>query len=59
MYFADTPNIRPLSPCGVHAATAIVPPGRVTRSSSAAVAAWSGANIEPNTDVTRSNSASP
>jgi hypothetical protein len=37
----------------------IVPPGRQTRSSSAAVARWSGAKIAPNADVTPSNSASP
>jgi hypothetical protein len=30
------------------------PPGRTTRTSSAAVRAWSGANIAPNTDSTTS-----
>ena len=35
-----------------------MPPGRQTRSSSAAAWAWSGANIEPKTDMTASNEAS-
>ena len=48
----------PRNPSGVQLASAIVPPGRVTRSSSAATRSWSGANIEPKTDVTASNEAS-
>ena len=47
-----------MKPSGVQLASAIVPPGRQTRSSSAAACAWSGANIEPKTDVTASNDAS-
>ena len=44
----------PMNPSGVQLASAIVPPGLQTRSSSAAACAWSGANIEPNTEVTAS-----
>jgi hypothetical protein len=47
-----------MKPSGVQLARAIVPPGRHTRTSSEAAFAWSGANIEPNTDVTASNDAS-
>ena len=36
----------------------IVPPGRHTRTSSSATAAWSGAKIAPNDEVTASNSPS-
>ena len=39
-----------MKPSGVQLASAIVPPGRVTRTSSAAARRWSGANIEPKTD---------
>ena len=52
------PTVRkssPMKPSGVQLASAIVPPGLQTRSSSAAARAWSGANIEPKTDVTASN----
>ena len=48
----------PMKPSGVQLASAIVPPGRQTRSSSAAACSWSGANIEPKTDVTASKEAS-
>ena len=51
------PTVRkssPMNPSGVQLARAIVPPGRQTRRSSAAACAWSGANIDPNTDVTAS-----
>ena len=44
----------PMNPSGVQLARAIVPPGLQTRSSSAAACAWSGANMEPKTDVTAS-----
>ena len=47
-------NICPLPPSGVQAATAIVPPGRATRTSSAAACSCRGANITPNVDSTRS-----
>ena len=39
-----------MKPSGVQLASAIVPPGRVTRASSPAARGWSGANIEPKTD---------
>ena len=39
-------------------ASAIRPPGTTTRASSRATAAWSGANITPNVEVTVSNDAS-
>ena len=42
---------------GLKLASAIVPPGRQTRSSSRAAARWSGANITPNADVTTSKRA--
>ena len=51
-------NIWPLPPSGVHAATAIVPPGRATRTSSAAATSCRGANIVPKVDSTRSNESS-
>ena len=47
-------NHWPRKPSGVHEASPIRPPGRVTRRSSAAVVSWSGANIAPNTDSTAS-----
>ena len=43
-----------MKPVGVQLARAIVPPGRQTRRSSAAALPWSGANIEPKTEVTAS-----
>ncbi len=52
---ATVPNIAPMKPSGVQLASAIVPPGRVTRTSSAAARRWSGANIEPKTDTAASN----
>jgi len=47
-----------MKPSGVQLAIAIVPPGQHTRTSSAAVCSWSGANIAPTTDSTASNAAS-
>ena len=44
-----------MNPSGVWATRPIRPPWRVTRTSSAAVRSWSGANIAPNTEVTTSN----
>ena len=44
-----------MKPSGVQLASAIVPPGPHTRSSSAAARQWSGANIVPKTEVTASN----
>lgn len=38
---------RPMNPSGVQLARPIRPPGRVTRSSSAAARSWSGVNITP------------
>jgi hypothetical protein len=46
-------NIWPLRPRAVKAVTAIAPPGRQTRTISAAVSGWSAANIAPKTEVTR------
>ncbi len=43
-----------LWPSGVQQHRPIVPPGRQTRTSSRAAAAWSGANMCPNVDVTTS-----
>ena len=40
-------NKKPTSPSGVQFASAIVPPARVTRTSSAAARSWSGANMTP------------
>ena len=51
-------NIWPLPPSGVQAATAIVPPERVTRTTSAAATSWRGANIAPNVDSTLSKESS-
>ena len=47
-----------MKPSGVQLASAIVPPGRTTRSSSAAERSWSGANITPTTENTASYSPS-
>ena len=55
---AITLNIRASPPVGVQLASAIWPPGRVTRASSAAAAWWSGANITPQVDETASKLAS-
>ena len=49
---------RQIKPSGVKLSIPIVPPGRHTRSSSSATAAWSGAKIAPNEEVTTSNSLS-
>ena len=43
---------------GMPASSASLPPGRVTRASSAAAARWSGVNITPKAETTTSNSAS-
>jgi hypothetical protein len=43
-----------MKPSGVQLIIAIVPPGRVTRSSSSATAWWCGANIAPTQDSTTS-----
>src|SRR3954454_5411230 len=48
----------PTQPSGVQLAIAIVPPGRVTRTSSSATAWWFQANIAPNDESTVSNDAS-
>ena len=55
---AITLNIRASPPVGVQFASAIRPPGRVTRASSRAAASWSGANITPQVDETASKLAS-
>ena len=55
---ADRAKSSPMKPSGVQLASAIVPPGRQTRSSSDAACAWFGANIEPKTEVTASNESS-
>ncbi len=47
-----------MKPSGVQFSSPIVPPGRVTRSSSSAVAWWCGANITPTHESTRSKAAS-
>ena len=47
-------NQSPRKPSGVQLARAISPPGRHTRTSSAAACGWSGANIAPKTDSTAS-----
>ncbi len=56
--FAMVRKRSPMKPSGVQPTSAIVPPGRVTRSSSAAACSWFGANIEPKTLRTASNDAS-
>ena len=43
-------NTRPMKPSGVQLAIAITPPGRQTRSSSAAARSWSAVNITPNVE---------
>ena len=48
-------NISPMKPCGVQLAMAIRPPGRVTRSNSAAARSGRAANIAPNIVTTESN----
>ena len=48
----------PTKPSGVQLANAIVPPPRQTRTISAAVRRWSGANIAPTTEMTASNARS-
>jgi hypothetical protein len=55
---AIIPNMRARPPVGVQFASAIRPPGFVTRASSRALASWSGANITPHVDDTTSNVAS-
>ncbi len=55
---ATVRNIRPIEPSGVQHASAIIPPGRQTRSISSAVRLWSGANMCPNVEITRSKLAS-
>ena len=52
------PNMRPIAPAGVQQATATAPPGRQTRSISSAVRRWSGANMWPKVEITRSKLAS-
>ena len=52
-------NIRPMNPSGVQLSSPMVPPGRVTRSSSSAARWWCGANITPRHEITASNAASP
>ena len=47
-----------MKPSGVQLASATVPPGRQTRTSSAAARSWSGANITPTTERTASKEAS-
>ena len=47
-----------MKPVGVQLTIAIVPPGRHTRTSSAAARSWSGANMTPRLDSTASNSPS-
>jgi hypothetical protein len=54
-----TPNMRARPPVGVQFASAIRPPGRVTRASSRALASWSGENITPQVEETASKLASP
>ncbi len=51
-------NIRPIAPCGVQQQMPIVPSGRQTRLISAAVRSWSGANMWPKVEITRSKLAS-
>ena len=48
----------PAKPSFSHVAMTVPPPGRHTRTSSAAARRWSGANIAPNVEITRSNEAS-
>ena len=47
-----------MKPAGVQLSSAIVPPGRQTRTSSAAVRSWSGTNIEPRQESTTSKAPS-
>ena len=51
-------NSAPSMPSGVQLSSAIVPPGRHTRTSSSAATWWYGANITPIADITTSNEAS-
>jgi hypothetical protein len=51
-------NSEPIMPSGVQLSSAIVPPGRQTRTSSSAATWWCGANITPIADMTTSNVAS-
>ena len=51
-------NIAPTAPSGVQLPIPIRPPGLTTRSSSAAVFSWSGANIAPKIDIATSKLAS-
>ncbi len=44
----------PTAPSGVQLHIPIAPPGRHTRTSSAAIRSWSGANMQPKVDRTRS-----
>ena len=51
-------NICPMKPSGVQLASAMLPPGRQTRTSSSALRRWCGANITPIAESTWSNSLS-
>src|SRR5919106_2122907 len=57
-YAAMTRNMSPRVPSGRQQARPTRPSGRVTRASSAAMAAWSGANMTPQADDTTSKDAS-
>ncbi len=52
---ATVANMSPTAPSGVQLHIPIAPPGRQTRSISAAVRSWSGANMQPKVESTRSN----
>ena len=47
-------NSWPMKPSGVQLARPILPPGRQTRTSSAAARSWSGVNITPKVETTTS-----
>ena len=51
-------NSSPMKPSLTHVVIRTRPPGRQTRMSSAAAAAWSGANMAPKVETTRSKLAS-
>ncbi len=51
-------NSSPAKPSFAQVVMRMRPPGRQTRTSSAAVRPWSGANMAPNVEITRSNDAS-
>ena len=58
MYEPVSLNSSPAKPSSAQVVMPTRPPGRQTRTSSCAAFAWSGANMAPNVDVTRSKLAS-